>query len=212
MKKIGILGSGVVGQTLAKGFIKHGYEVMIGTNNSAKKDDLKSATNAAVGTFEETAKFGEIIVLAVKGTGALSAIDKAGTENLTGKTVIDTTNPIAEVPPENGVLRYTTSLDNSLMEQLQKKVPGAHFVKAFSCIGSALMVNPPMDLKPSMFICGKDEKAKNDVKFILDKFGFETEDMGDVEAARAIEPLAILWCIPGFRQNQWNHAFKLIKA
>lgn len=212
MKKVGIIGSGVVGQTLAKGFIKHGYDVMIGTNNSEKKDDLKSATNASVGTFEETARFGEIIVLAVKGTGALSAIDKAGTDNLNGKTVIDTTNPIADVPPENGVLRYTTSLDNSLMEQLQKKVPGAHFVKAFSSIGSALMVNPQMDIKPSMFICGNDENAKTEVRNVLDKFGLDTEDMGGVEAARAIEPLAILWCIPGFKRNQWNHAFRLLKS
>ncbi len=212
MKKIGIIGSGAVGQTLAKGFIKHGYDVMIGTNNSEKKDDLKSATNASVGTFEETARFGEIIVLAVKGTGALSAIDKAGTDNLNGKTVIDTTNPIADVPPENGVLRYTTSLDNSLMEQLQKKVPGAHFVKAFSSIGSALMVNPQMDIKPSMFICGNDENAKTEVRNVLDKFGLDTEDMGGVEAARAIEPLAILWCIPGFKRNQWNHAFRLLKS
>ena len=211
MKKTGIIGSGAVGQALAKGFSKYGYEVMIGTNDEKKRDELKKATGVSVGSFEETAKFGDIIILAVKGTAALSATDKAGTENFEGKTVIDTTNPIAEVPPENGVLRYTTSLDNSLMEQLQVKVPGANFVKAFSCIGSPFMVDPPFNEMPTMFICGNNENAKNEVKLILEKFGFETADMGSVEAARAIEPLAILWCIPGFRENNWNHAFRLLK-
>lgn len=212
MKKVGILGSGVVGQTLAKGFLKYGHEVMIGTNNNSKKEELKTATNAQVGSFEETAKFGDTIVLAVKGTAALTAIDKAGPDNFKGKTVIDTTNPIADAPPENGVLHYTTSLENSLMEQLQKKVPEAHFVKAFSSIGSPFMVNPQFETKPTMFICGNNESAKNEVRKVLDLFGLETEDMGGVEAARAIEPLAILWCIPGFKENRWNHAFKLIKA
>jgi len=212
MKKVGILGSGVVGQTLAKGFIKHGHEVMIGTNDSKKKELLKSETKAQTGTFKETARYGDIIVLAVKGTAALAAIDMAGPENLKGKTIIDTTNPIADTPPDNGVLHYTTSLDNSLMEQLQKKVPEAHFVKAFSSIGSPFMVNPNFETKPSMFICGNNESAKQEVRKVLDLFGLETEDMGGVEAARAIEPLAILWCIPGFKENRWNHAFKLIKA
>lgn len=212
MKKVGILGSGVVGQTLAKGFIKHGHEVMIGTNDAKKREQLKADTNAQTGTFEETARYGDIIVLAVKGTAALAALDKAGPENLKGKTIIDTTNPIADAPPDNGVLRFTTSLDNSLMEQLQKKVPDAHFVKAFSSIGSPFMVNPDFKTKPSMFICGNNEHAKAEVRKVLDKFGLETEDMGGVEAARAIEPLAILWCIPGFKENKWNHAFKLIKA
>ena len=211
MKKIGIIGSGAVGQALAKGFIKYGHNVMIGTNNDDKKTELNKINVANVGSFADTAQYGEIIVLAVKGTAALSAIEKAGLQNLNGKTVIDTTNPIADAPPENGVLRYTTSLDNSLMEQLQKTIPGANFVKAFSCIGSPFMVDPPFNEKPTMFICGNNENAKNEVKQILDKFGFETEDMGSVEAARAIEPLAILWCIPGFRQNKWNHAFRLLR-
>ena len=212
--KIGILGSGVVGQTLASGFIKYGNQVKIGTSNPAKLSDwLKTAgSNASVGSFNEAAKFGELIVLAVKGTAALKVLEKSGSGNLKGKTIIDATNPIEESAPVNGVLKFFTNINHSLMEDLQNKYPEANFVKAFSCVGSALMVNPDFKgTKPTMFIAGNNEKAKNDVKNILEKFGWEYEDMGTAEAARAIEPLCILWCIPGFRQNDWTHAFKLLK-
>jgi predicted dinucleotide-binding enzyme len=213
-KKIGIVGSGVVGQTLANGFIKHGYDVMIGTNTASKREELKTKTNgkAKIGTFEETAKFGEIVVVATKGNAVDKAVHSAGIANLKGKTIIDTNNPIADAPPVNGVLQYYTSINESLMEQLQKLAPEANFVKAFSCIGAGSMINPDFGgVKPTMFICGNNEGAKGEVKIILDQFGFEVEDMGKAEAARAIEPLAMLWCIPGFLQNRWSHAFKLLK-
>jgi predicted dinucleotide-binding enzyme len=126
--------------------------------------------------------------------------------------VIDATNPIAELPPENGVLRFFTSLDDSMMERLQKAYPRIRFVKAFNSVGHALMVNPDFPGgKPTMFICGNDENAKKEVKHILDQFGWETEDMGKAESARAIEPLCILWCIPGLQRNEWTHAFRLLK-
>jgi predicted dinucleotide-binding enzyme len=125
---------------------------------------------------------------------------------------MDTTNPIAEAPPEKGLIKFFTSLDDSLMERLQNLAPEAHFVKAFSCVGNAFMVNPDFGgVKPTMFICGNSEQAKKEVSAILEKFGHEVEDMGGVEAARAIEPLCILWCIPGFLRNQWSHAFKLLR-
>jgi predicted dinucleotide-binding enzyme len=210
--KIGIIGSGIVGQTLAKGFLKHGYAVMIGTNTPAKRADLEVRTAARVGSFEEAAKFGDLVVLATKGLAAAAALEAAGSANLAGKTVIDTTNPIAEAPPVNGVLRFFTSLDDSLMERLQALAPQAHFVKAFNSVGNACMVNPDFHgVKPTMFICGNEGAAKAAVTDILERFGFDVEDMGAVEAARAIEPLCILWCIPGFRSNQWSHAFKLLK-
>jgi 8-hydroxy-5-deazaflavin:NADPH oxidoreductase len=212
--KIGILGSGTVGQTLAKGFVRHGHQVMIGTNTAAKQGELKTATEgkAKVGSFAETASFGEIIVLAVKGTGAESALKSAQFANLKGKTVIDTTNPIAEAPPVNGVLKFFTSLDDSLMERIQKLVPDANVVKAFNCVGNARMVNPDFGgIQPTMFIAGNSDAAKAEVRKILDQFGWEVEDMGKAEAARAIEPLCILWCIPGFLQNNWTHAFKMLK-
>ncbi|HUJ79353.1 MAG TPA: NAD(P)-binding domain-containing protein [Nitrospiria bacterium] len=212
---IGILGSGVVGQALANGFIKHGYDVMVGTRSPAKLADWKkkAGDKGRVGSFAETAAFGELIVLAAKGTGAKETLKLTGAKSLDGKVILDATNPIADAPPENGVLKYFTSLDQSLMEQLQAAYPKARFVKAFSCIGSAFMVNPDFGgLKPTMFICGNDPAARKEAGKILTQFGFEVEDLGDAEAARAIEPLAMLWCIPGLLRNEWSHAFKLLKA
>jgi predicted dinucleotide-binding enzyme len=214
MMKIGILGSGIVGQTLGSGFIKHGHQVKIGTSNTGKLSDWvkNSGQSASIGSFEESARFGDLLVLAVKGIVAISVIEKAGDKNFSNKTIIDTTNPIAEVSPTNGVLQFFTDQNYSLMEQLQKKFSSANFVKAFSCVGSALMVNPDFSgIKPTMFIAGNNENAKSDVKNILDAFGWEIEDMGTAEAARAIEPLCMLWCIPGFRENRWTHAFRLLK-
>jgi len=127
--------------------------------------------------------------------------------------VIDATNPIADAPPVNGVLKFFTSLDESSMERLQREHPRAHFVKAFNSVGSGCMVNPQFKGgRPTMFICGNDEAAKQTVARILDQFGWETADadMGKAEAARAIEPLCMLWCIPGFLRNDWSHAFKLL--
>lgn len=211
--RIGIIGSGSVGVTLANGFLKHGYDVMIGTNTNSKKDDLarKTGNRAQVGSFADTAAFGSVIVLAVKGTAAEEAVRSAGLQNFNGKTIIDTTNPIADAPPVNGVIRYFTGPNESLMERLQKLVPEARFVKCFSSVGAGLMVNPDLPIQPSMFICGSDSTAKQEVTGVLVKFGWETLDMGDIEAARAIEPLAMLWCIPGFRANDWLHAFKMLK-
>ena len=214
-KKIGIIGSGIVGRTLANGFIKHGYDVTIGTNTASKREDLQAKTNgkATVGSFEDAATFGEIVVLATKGTAAEAALRSAGIANLNGKTVIDTTNPIADAPPVKGVLQYFTSQNDSLMERLQAIATEAHFVKAFCSVGNAVMVNPDFNgVQPTMFICGNDEGAKREVTAILEQFGFEAADMGGVEGARAIEPLCILWCIPGFLTNSWTHAFKLLKA
>jgi predicted dinucleotide-binding enzyme len=212
--KIGILGSGVVGQILGSGFIRHSYQVMVGTRSPGKLAEwkAKAGENGRVGSFAEAAAFGKILVLAVKGAAAEETLKAAGGENLSGKAIIDATNPLADSPPENGVLRFFTSLDSSLMERLQSAFPDAHFVKAFNSVGNALMVNPDFGgIKPTMFICGNDAGAKQEVSGILDLFGFEVEDMGGAQAARAIEPLCILWCIPGFLHNQWVHAFKLLK-
>lgn len=211
-KRIGVIGSGQVAQILASGFLKHGYDVMVGTSTTSKLTDWKNKNeNAKLGSFDEAAKFGDIIVLAVKGTASVEVV-KSIASNLTGKIVIDTTNPIAEAPPTNGVLKYFTTLEDSLMERLQKTAPQAKFVKAFNSVGNSFMVNPIFpDGKPTMFICGNDNDAKKEVTSILDQFGWETSDFGFVESARAIEPLCILWCIPGMIRNEWKHAFKLIK-
>lgn len=213
-KRIGVIGSGVVGQTLAGGLVKHGFEVMIGSREPGKVREwaTKAGFLAKTGTVQEAARFGEIVVLAVKGTAGEDTVRLAGPEPLAGKVVIDATNPIAEAPPTNGVLKFFTSLDESLMERLQRVAPKARFVKAFNSVGNALMVNPKLPGgPPTMFICGNDAEAKKEVAAILKLFGWETEDTGMIEAARAIEPLCMLWCIPGFLKNDWAHAFKLIR-
>lgn len=213
--KAGIIGSGIVGRVLASAFLNEGYEVMLGTRNTAKDEVVnwkKDNPAGQTGTFEETAKFGELLVLATAGEAAEEAIRLAGPSQFSGKILIDTTNPIAKDPPKNGVLKFFTSLDDSLMERIQQWLPEAKVVKAFNSVGNAMMYRPGFKGgPPTMFICGNDEGAKKKVTAILRAFGWETEDMGNAEAARAIEPLCILWCIPGFIRNQWNHAFKLLK-
>lgn len=213
--KVGIIGSGEVGQTLGNAFLSEGNEVMLGSRTPSKDEVIKwKKTNAKgqTGDFAETAAFAELIVLAVSGDAAESAVKLAGSKNFTNKIVIDATNPIAKKPPVNGVLSFFTSADSSLLENLQKLVPEAKFVKAFNSVGSSLMYKPKLPGgTPTMFICGNDDGARKKVTSILAAFGWETEDMGKAEAARAIEPLCILWCIPGFLRNDWAHAFKLLR-
>jgi len=211
--KVGIIGSGVVGQTLAAGFLKHGHQVEIGTRDPAKLKDWSANPGAAVKSFAEAAAFGDLVVLAVGGEVAQQALTLIGYSTLQGKTVIDACNPIGGGPPVNGVLSFFTPQNQSLMEQLQKAYPSAHFVKAFNSVGSGQMVNPVFASgRPTMFICGNDKDAKKTVERILEQFGWDTEDMGAIEAARPIEALCMLWCIPGIGKNDWSpHAFKLLR-
>lgn len=211
--KIGVLGSGEVGTALSNGFLKYGYTVMRGSRDPEKLADwkTKSGDRASTGTFEEAAKFGEVIVLAIKGTAAEEVV-KQQALTFKNKIIFDTTNPIADAPPQDGVLKFFTNLDESLLERLQKAAPDAHFVKVFNSVGNSLMVNPEFSgTRPTMFICGNNNPAKARAQEILSQFGWETEDMGVAAAARAIEPLCMLWCIPGFIKNDWNHAFKLLR-
>ena len=153
----------------------------------------------------------DVAVLCVKGEAA-AAVLSAAAPALAGKTVIDTTNPISAAPAEGGVLRYFSALDDSLMERLQSAHPGVHLVKAFNSVGNTRMVNPRYaEGRPTMFICGDDAAAKATVSSLLDAFGWDTVDMGGVRSARAIEPLCMLWCIPGYLRNEWGHAFKLLR-
>ena len=212
--RIGVIGSGVVGEVLAEGFLKYGHEVMRGSRTPEKLSPwaARLGERASVGTLAVTAVYGEVVVLAVKGTAAEAAAEACG-EALAGKVVIDTTNPIADQPPENGVLRFFTDHSQSLMERVQARVPEAKLVKAFSCVGAKVMVNPTYSAgRPTMFICGTDREAKGTVRELLDDFGWDVADMGGITAARAIEPLCMLWCIPGFVSQEWTHAFKLLHA
>jgi len=213
--KIGILGSGIVGQVLAKAFKSEGHEVGLGTRNISKEEVVKFKKDnpgIRIGTFEEIAMNSDLLVLAVKGDAAEEVIKLAGHKNFSNKTVIDTTNPIAPAAPVNGVLKYFTDINSSLLEKLQIILPEANFVKAFSSVGNAVMYKPHYtEGKPTMFICGNDDASKKTVTNILTAFGWETEDMGKAELAGSIESLCILWCAKGFNNNMWNHAFKLLK-
>lgn len=211
MRRVGILGSAVVGQTLAQGFKAHGYEVRIGSRSPAKLTSFTESSGIPAGTFDAVAGWAELLVLAVHGTAAESALTLAGAANHRGKIVIDTTNPLAPDPPVDGVVRFFTGPNSSLLERLQAAFPDTRLVKAFNSIGSARMVDPVYaGGRPTMFFCGNDAEARAAVAEILKGFGWEPADMGTAVAARAIESLCQLWCIPGFRENHWTHAFKLL--
>jgi hypothetical protein len=185
----------------------------MGTRDAAKLAEWKEKNpKAQIGSFSEAAAYGEVVALAVKGSVAADVLRLAGSANLDGKLVIDACNPIADAAPVNGVLKFFTTLDDSLMERLQRAFPKAHFVKAFSSVGNRQFVNPQYKAgKPTMFICGNDDGAKVVTAQILEQFGWETADMGKVESARAIEPLCMLWCVLGFTKNEWTHALKLLR-
>jgi 8-hydroxy-5-deazaflavin:NADPH oxidoreductase len=213
--KIGILGSGEVGQTLAAAFTQEGYNVLIGTRNPDKKDIRefkKDNPEIEVGTYADSAAFGDLLVLAIPGSATDEVIKAAGKDKFKGKVVIDASNPISNEPPKDGVLRFFTKPGDSLLERTQRTLPEASLVKAFNSVGNTLMYKPKFkEGKPTMFICGDDDRAKGIVTEILTAFGWETEDMGKSGAAGAIESLCILWCIPGFLHNHRSHAFKLLK-
>jgi len=196
--KIGIIGSGTVAQTLAAGFLAHGHDVTLGTRDTTQLAEFAAGhPKARLGSVAEAASFAEVAVLAVKGTAAIEAVRGAGA-GLAGKPVIDATNPIADAPPVDG--------------GLQREFPQPRFVKAFNSVGAACMVDPKLaGGPPTMFIAGDDDGARAAVSRLLAEFGWDVADMGRAVAARAIEPLCMLWCIPGFRDNDWVHAFKLLR-
>ena len=212
--KVGVLGSGLVGRVLGAGYLKYGHGVMLGTRNPAKAEVeqwLRENPRGSAGTFQQAAEFGELIVLCTLGRAAEEAIALAGPANFAGKTVMDTTNPIADTPPVQGVLAFTTGRNESLGEKIQARLPQAHVVKAFNSVGGGRMINPRYQPgTPTMFLCGDNAQAKAHVSEIVEQFGWEPFDCGGIIASRAIEPLCMLWCIPGFARNQWTHAFKLL--
>lgn len=206
MKTVGIIGSGIVAKALAKGFLDLGYSVMMGTRDISKLSELVGILK---GTVAETCQFSELLVLAVKGSVAVEVLKDL---DISGKTIIDTTNPIADLPPVNGVIQFFTEANHSLGQLLQETYPQAHFVKAFNSVGSRLMVNPKIGwVQPTMFICGNYLESKELVSNIVAQLGWEPQDMGQIESSGAIESLCILWCARGFKENQWEHAFKLLK-
>src|ERR1043165_462181 len=134
MKTVGIIGSGQVAKVLGNGFLSLGYSVMLGSREPGKLEEWKTQAGEGgqTGPFAETAASGDILVLAVKGSAAKNALQQIGAETLGNKIIIDTTNPIADAPPVDGVLQFFTGPNESLMEQLQAAFPQARFVKAFN--------------------------------------------------------------------------------
>jgi predicted dinucleotide-binding enzyme len=213
--KIGILGSGDVGQVLGAGLVKLGHEIKLGSR-SPESDKLKAwllrvGGKASVGTFAETASFGELAILATLWTGTENALRMAKYENFDGKIVIDTTNPLlfssGGLPP-----RLAVGYNDSAGERVQRWLPKARVVKAFNIVGNADMVNPHFSGgPPDMFICGNDVPAKQAVTNLLSSLSWPTIDIGGIECARYLEPLAMIWITYGFKTGTWNHAFKLLK-
>jgi predicted dinucleotide-binding enzyme len=212
--KIGILGTGDVGQKLGGGFVALGHDAKMGTrdpkNEKVKAWVAKNGSRASAGTFAEAAGFGELAILATAWSGTENAIQLAKPRNLTGKIVIDTTNPLIfhENAPPGLALGYTDSAG----EQVQRWLPEARVVKAFNIVGNAHMVNPQFPGgPPDMFICGNDQAARAKVTEICAAFGWPVIDLGGIEGARLLEPLALNWILYGLRSGTWNHAWKLLR-
>ena len=143
-KPVAVIGSSIAGQTLGKAFAANGYRVTIASRDGKKIEGW----DGPVGTFAEAVEGADIVVLALKGSVAEDVV-RSLAPALAGKVIIDATNPIAEAPPDHGVLRFFTSLDESLMERLQRTAPQGRFVKAFNSVGAASMVNPDFGAEPT---------------------------------------------------------------
>jgi NADPH-dependent F420 reductase len=213
--KIGILGTGDVGKTLANAFLATGHQVRMGSREAANDKALAWAkaagagSAASAGTFADAAKFAEVAVLALSWTGAENALKLAGAENLAGKVVIDAINPLTSGPQG---LELAVGHTDSAGEQVQRWLPGARVVKAFNSVGYGQMFKPDFpDGPPDMFICGNDDAAKKTVTEILTSFGWSTIDIGGIEGARLLEPLCILWVNYAMRAKSYSHAFKLLR-
>lgn len=197
---VGILGTGMVGQAIAGKLISLGHTVKIGSrsgsNEKATEWVSKSGPQASQGTFAESAAFGEIIFNCTKGEASLEALSMAGAENLSGKTLIDLSNPLdfsKGMPPTLLVCN-----DNSLGEQIQQAFPATHVVKTLNTLTAPLMVNPHLvnDGDHDIFLSGNSKEAKEQVRALLQTFGWASEhlhDLGDITTARGTEQLLPLW-------------------
>jgi len=208
--KIGVLGSGPAGQTLAAGFLDKGHPVMIGSRDVAKLDGwLRHAgPEGQIGTFAETAEFGDVILLSVLGSAAEEVVKLAGVENLTDKIVIDATDPLDFSSGRPGLFVGTT---DSLGERIQRLIPRAHVVKGLNIVQADVMINPRLTGdEPDMFIAGDNEEAKHTVTQLLGEFGWSVIDLGGIENARWLEALSLAWVVYSHRTGKTHHAFKLV--
>jgi hypothetical protein len=199
---IGILGSGVVGRSLAKGYARHGHRIRIGTRQA----EIEGVPTAPP---REVAAAAELVVLAVQGAVAVDLVTEVADE-LTGKVLIDATNPLEMSSGRPELFVGTT---DSLGERVQRAAPSARVVKAYNTVGNALMVDPDLPGgPPTMFIGGNDDEAKGTVTRLLEDTGWEVADLGGIEASRWLEPMCMVWTTYGFRTGTWTHAFKLLRG
>lgn len=210
-KRIGILGSGDAGKSLGSGFARHGWDVMVGTRDASKLKEWQAETNAKVGSFEDAAKHGEVVILALSGAGTVAGLDMAGPANFSGKLVLDATNPLDF--SSGGMPGLFVGTSDSLGERVQRKLPDARVVKCFNTVGNSQMVDPKFkQAAPPMLICGNDEGAKKETEQILQSIGWTgATDIGGIDGARWLEALVPLWVRVAAPRNAWGHAFKSVE-
>jgi predicted dinucleotide-binding enzyme len=197
--RIGVLGTGVVGRTLASALLEGGHDVRMGSRAAGNEQAVawvaEAGDRASEGTFADAAGFGELVVNATAGAASLDALDAAGAEQLAGKVLVDVSNPLdfsAGMPPT-----LTVCNDDSLGERIQRAFADVHVVKTLNTVTAAVMVQP--DLVPgrhTIFVCGDDSGAKAQVGELLQDFGWPADailDLGDIGAARAMEMYLPLW-------------------
>lgn len=197
--KIGVLGTGMVGSSIATKVADLGHDVMMGSrtadNEAAAEWAAAAGSGASPGTFADAAAHGEIVFNCTAGVGSLEALALAGSKNLAGKTLIDVSNPLdfsQGMPPS----LFVSSTD-SLAEQIQRAFPEARVVKALNMVNHDVMVEPskvPGD--HDLFICGNDDSAKKEAVALLGSFGWPAErirDLGDISGARGMEAYLLLW-------------------
>ncbi len=214
-QRIGVLGTGDVGQVLGAGLAARGHEVKLGSRDAKNPKAVawaeKNGALASAGTFADAAKFGEVVILALSWSGVMNALELAGHDNFAGKVVIDAVNPLDFSKGAPPTLAVGTT--DSAGEQIQRALPKAHVVKAFNIVGNAHMVDPSFPGgKPDMFICGDDEGAKKQVTALCTELGWPGAiDIGGIVGARYLEPMAMVWISYMFKTGGANHALALLR-
>ncbi|MEJ0073772.1 MAG: NAD(P)-binding domain-containing protein [Candidatus Saccharibacteria bacterium] len=207
--KIGILGSGNVGQVLAKGFLAEGHEVFLATRDtgSEKADMLRTNIEGAyVCSFADAAKQCELAVLCTPWVTAADALKSAdAVVNLHGKVLIDANN----VVDRSGEVPVYGMPEGSAAQEIQRWLPETKVVKAFNTVGANMMYKPQLSATPTMFIAGDDEDAKKQVSDIITSFGWEPLDNGPLVASRELEAMVVIW-LRNAAINGRDHAFKML--
>lgn len=211
--KVGILGTGDVGRAIGNGFVALGHEVMMGARGKGNAKALawveSAGSKAREGSFADAANFGELLVLCTLGTATEEVLKQAGPGSFAGKIVWDATNPLDF---SSGGPQLAINGNDSLGEHVQKALPGARVVKCFNTVGNALMFKPRLaGGPPTMFVAGNDDAAKKQTAEMLKDWGWESADIGGIEASRYLEAMCMAWVGYGMKGNGWSHAFKLLR-